>query len=86
MISRGHLNIMFISINKDFISPSAIITVDETMDRKMVEGCMFSLIHEDRSKDKHKNKHDHIKTQMQSIFVTVELLYGTSGKRERKRE
>jgi hypothetical protein len=23
---------------------------------------------------------------MQSIFVTVELLYGTSGKRERKRE
>jgi hypothetical protein len=31
-----------------------------------------------------KIKHDHIQTQMQNMFVTVELLYGTQGKRERK--
>jgi hypothetical protein len=39
-------------------------------------------------KDKHmpKNKHDHIQTQMCNMFVTVELLSGTWGKRERKRE
>jgi hypothetical protein len=43
---------------------------------------------EDRSKDKqiHKNKHDHIQTQMYNMFATVELLYGTQGKRERKRK
>jgi hypothetical protein len=43
---------------------------------------------EDRSKDKHmhKNKHDHIQTQMYNMFAMVELLYGTSGKREMKRE
>jgi hypothetical protein len=43
---------------------------------------------EDRAKNKHihKNKHDHIKTQMYNMFVTVELFYGTQGKRERKRE
>jgi hypothetical protein len=43
---------------------------------------------EDRSKDRHihKNKHDDIQTQMQNTFVTVELLCGTGGKRERKRE
>jgi hypothetical protein len=49
--------------------------------------CFLSYV-EGRSKDKHinKNKHDHIQTQMWNIFVTVELLYGTQGKRERKRE
>jgi hypothetical protein len=42
---------------------------------------------EDTFKDKHihKNKHDHIQTQMQNM-LTVELLYVTWGKRERKRE
>jgi hypothetical protein len=41
---------------------------------------------EDRSKDKHihKNKHNHIQTQIQNMFLTVELLYGTGGKRKRK--
>jgi hypothetical protein len=33
-----------------------------------------------------KNKHDHIQTQMQNMFVNVELLYGTQEKKERKRE
>jgi hypothetical protein len=39
-------------------------------------------------KDKHihKNKLDHMQTQKQNMFVTVELLYGTWGKKERKRE
>jgi hypothetical protein len=37
-------------------------------------------------KHTHKNKHDHIQTYMYNIFVTVELLYGTWGKRDRKRE
>jgi hypothetical protein len=43
---------------------------------------------EDRSKDEHiyKNKHGHTQTQMQNMFVTVELLYGTRGEMERKRE
>jgi hypothetical protein len=33
----------------------------------------------------HKNKHDHIETHI-NMFVTAELLYGTQGMRERKRE
>jgi hypothetical protein len=35
----------------------------------------------DRPKDKHmhRNKHDHIQTQMYNMFVTVELLYGSWG-------
>jgi hypothetical protein len=43
---------------------------------------------EDRFKDKHihKNRHDHTQTQMWNMFVTVELLYGTWGRRDRKRE
>jgi hypothetical protein len=43
---------------------------------------------ENRSKNEHihKNKHDHIQTQMKNMFLTVELLYGTLGKRERRRE
>jgi hypothetical protein len=48
--------------------------------------CFLSYV-EDKSKDKHihKNKLDHIQTQVWNMFVTVELLYGTWGKRERKR-
>jgi hypothetical protein len=40
------------------------------------------------SKDKHihKNKHDHIQTYMKNMFVIVELLYGTWGRRKSKRE
>jgi hypothetical protein len=34
----------------------------------------------------HKNKHDHIQTHTQNMFVIVELLYGALGRRERKRE
>jgi hypothetical protein len=34
----------------------------------------------------HKNKHDHIQTQMYKVFVVVELHYGIQGKRERKKE
>jgi hypothetical protein len=34
----------------------------------------------------HKNKHDHVQTQIQTMFVIVELLYGTQGKKEMKRE
>jgi hypothetical protein len=30
------------------------------------------------------NKCDHIQTQMKNMFATVELFYGTQGKRERK--
>jgi hypothetical protein len=43
---------------------------------------------EGRFKDKqiHKNKHDHVPTQMQKMFATVELLYGIQGKKERKRK
>jgi hypothetical protein len=39
-------------------------------------------------KDKliHKNKHNQIQTHMQNMFVIVDLLYGTQGSRERKRE
>jgi hypothetical protein len=39
-------------------------------------------------KDKHipKNKHDHIQTQMLSMFLTAETLYGTQGKVQRKRK
>jgi hypothetical protein len=36
--------------------------------------------------DKYKHKNKHIQTQMYNMFVTVELLYGTQGKMERKRE
>jgi hypothetical protein len=37
-------------------------------------------------KDKciHKNKHDHIHIYIQNMFVTVELFYGTQGKRKGK--
>jgi hypothetical protein len=43
---------------------------------------------ENRPIDKHthKNKHDYVQTEIQNIFVTVELFYGTWGKRERKRK
>jgi hypothetical protein len=43
---------------------------------------------EDRSKEKHihKTEPDHTQTQIYNMFVTVELLYGICGKRERKRE
>jgi hypothetical protein len=38
-------------------------------------------------KDVHINKHhDHIQTYMKNMFVIVELLYRTQGRRERKRE
>jgi hypothetical protein len=39
------------------------------------------------SKDKHilRNKQDHIHINMWSMFVTVEFLYGTGGKRKEKR-
>jgi hypothetical protein len=48
----------------------------------------FPLYVEDTSKDKHidKNKHDHPQTQMSNMFVTVQLLYRSQGKRERNRE
>jgi hypothetical protein len=49
---------------------------------------MFSHIWQIDPKDKHihKNRHDHTQTQMWNMCVTVELLYGTQGRRERKRE
>jgi thiamine phosphate synthase YjbQ (UPF0047 family) len=49
---------------------------------------VFSHTRKKDSKYKHihKNKHAHIQTHMYSKFVIVELLYGTWGKRERKRE
>jgi hypothetical protein len=55
--------------------------------RNTKDTCFLSYL-EDRSKEKqtHKNKHDHTQTQLQIMFVTVELLHGTWGKRERKRE
>jgi hypothetical protein len=55
--------------------------------RNTKDGCFLSHV-EDRAKHKYiyKNKHDHIQTQIQNMFVTMELLYGTRGKRERKRE
>jgi hypothetical protein len=33
----------------------------------------------------HKNKRDHILTQLENMFVTVELLCGTRGQREKKK-
>jgi hypothetical protein len=58
-----------------------------TMIRDTKAACFLSYM-EDRSKDKHihKNKHDYIQTQIQNMSVRVEILYGTQGKRERKRE
>jgi hypothetical protein len=49
---------------------------------------IFSHMWKMDPKDKHihKNKHDHVKIQMQNMFVTVELLCGTRGRREKKRE
>jgi hypothetical protein len=49
---------------------------------------VFSHMWKTDPKDKHihKNKHDHIQIHMQNMVVTVELLYGTWGERERKRE
>jgi hypothetical protein len=43
---------------------------------------------EDSSNDKHiyKNKHGHTQTQMYNMLLVVEVLYGTQGKKERKRE
>jgi hypothetical protein len=34
----------------------------------------------------HRNKHDHTQTHLQDMFEIVELLYGTQGRRERKKE
>jgi hypothetical protein len=34
----------------------------------------------------HKNKHEHVETHMWNMFVIVGLLYGTQGRRERRRE
>jgi hypothetical protein len=59
------------------------IMLSEVIQDQIHKRCMFSLIWEDRAKDKHIYKNKHIQTQM---FVTVELLYGTRGKWERKRE
>jgi hypothetical protein len=39
-----------------------------------------------KNKHIHKTKHDHIPTQMWNMFEIVELLYGTRGRKERKRE
>jgi hypothetical protein len=49
--------------------------------------CFLSHL-EDRSKRKTytQNKYDHIHTQMENVFVTVELLYGIQRKEERKKE
>jgi hypothetical protein len=55
---------------------------------KTKAACVLSYM-EDRAKGKkniHKNKHYHLQTRMQNVFVTVELLCGTRGRRERKRE
>jgi hypothetical protein len=43
---------------------------------------------EDRAKGKqiHKKKHDHIQSELYNMVLIVELLYGTRGKRKRKRE
>jgi hypothetical protein len=50
-------------------------------------GAYFPSYGEDRSKDKHiyKNKLSYINSN-RNMFVTAYLLYGTWGKRERKRE
>jgi 23S rRNA maturation mini-RNase III len=55
--------------------------------RNTKAACFLSYM-EDRSKDehRHKNKHDHVQTHMQNMLVTLEMLSGTRGKRERKRE
>jgi hypothetical protein len=52
------------------------------------KGCIFSLMWKIDTKDKHlhRNKHDNMQTHRQNMFVIVELLYGTLGRRERKRE
>jgi hypothetical protein len=39
-----------------------------------------------KDRNVHKNKHDQTQTHMQNKFVIGELLYGTWGRRERKRE
>jgi hypothetical protein len=49
---------------------------------------MFDLSWKIDSKDKHihKDRHDHTQTQMWNMCATVELLNGTRGRRDRKRE
>jgi hypothetical protein len=64
------------------------IVLSEVSQAKIDKGHMFSLITwkiDPKDKHMHKNKHDHLQTQLQNMFVTVELLYGTQGKKERKR-
>jgi hypothetical protein len=55
--------------------------------RNTKDACFLSYV-EDRSKyyHIHKSKHDHIQTQKENMFITVELLYGIWGKKEKKRE
>jgi hypothetical protein len=47
---------------------------------------IFSHIWKIDIKDIHKNNHDHIQTHTKNMFVIVELLFRTQGRRERKRE
>jgi hypothetical protein len=60
-----------------------VIQVQKDKDRHV-----FSHTWKIDPKDKriHKDRHDHTQTQMWNMFVTVELLYGTRGRKERKRE
>jgi hypothetical protein len=62
-----------------------IMLNEVSQDQNTKAACFLSYV-EDKSNDKHvnKNKHDHIQTQMQNMSVTVELLYGTWSKREKK--
>jgi hypothetical protein len=41
---------------------------------------------EPKDKHIHKTKHDYIQTYMKNMFIIVGLLYGTWGRKERKRE
>jgi hypothetical protein len=55
--------------------------------RNIKDTCFLSYM-EDRAKGKqiHKKKHDHIQSELYNMVLIVELLYGTRGKRKRKRE
>jgi hypothetical protein len=64
-----------------------IMLSEVSQDQKQQKPHVFShLWKTDPKINIHKNKHDHTQTQMQNVFMTVVLFYGTWGKRERKRE
>jgi hypothetical protein len=64
------------------------IMLSEVIQDQNHKRCIFFSCVKNRCKDKHihKNKHDHIQTQLENMVVTVLLLYGTQRRRQMKIE